>query len=751
MIVRALAPAAAVPASRASSSPERWVKRGGRRLVAALVLLLAWWLPLRAHALLLPEYDLASLVWESNAVVRARWQSARKLDEWTTLVSYRVEKAYAGELKVGDVIEALDDYAREPADEWPRRKPHVVSDEVIAFLVRPRDRSRAWQWECVESGLRIALDGRVQRFHQDSNPGGYGPVPQGPDPWDLLGDPRGDVPLDWQGFESELAGAMARVERVRAALRGDLRSEAGTRALLETLGPLPEDEAPSWSGEPGFYVDLVASEAVKALEATGDLTATLEAVARARAGRWHDMGLSSISSGDLARAAGSSKVRVALRRAALSVLDQRRMSIDEGTRNSLVPLLSDPEVEVRKAALRLYFPPENKRYRAALEKRMKAETDPGAKRLLVDVARRAGLLDAATKAGDWLLFHAERDRHVVEATLLFAGGPRPSFRRIEIEARAEGGASGRMALGREQVEGSSSVHEISVQIALAFDPPLPVGTYALDLTAILDVDGRSSTRRVALSPLKVSTPLLPPGAATAMAEAMKSAALAASAASAAAAASSAAATMSAGSGLPAAPSAAPPSACGCRAAGDSPVAGSRGWIAAALAAAGWIAARRRRAAFSLHAPGGSAIRSRIAIPPHFSWGSSHANAIVSPRVAGRPRDLRFEPGLRQRAPEPSGLGRWRFHVEQLGGRQHRFIDGVQRRRRHRSGRLEHGWYGNRWLGHGWDRHRWRGWDRHGRDRHGWVGRLRHGRVGHGWVGRRQPRSADHPLRGLRRR
>src|SRR5262249_6691439 len=139
------------------------VPRFGRRAVqlfGALVLLLAFGVPLSAHAMLLPVHDLASLVWQSDAIVRARLLSSRKTENLIDFCTYRVEKVYSGSLSPGDVIEVPDDYQRAPAWGWEDKSPHPASDEVIAFLVKADKRD--WKWNIVESGLRISIDGRVQ-------------------------------------------------------------------------------------------------------------------------------------------------------------------------------------------------------------------------------------------------------------------------------------------------------------------------------------------------------------------------------------------------------------------------------------------------------------------------------------------------------------------------------------------------------------------------------------------------------------
>jgi hypothetical protein len=496
---------------------------GARRLsffVALAVFCVLFWLPKPALAMLLPTYDLASLAWKSDAIVRAKRVSSRHLEpEGYDLVTYRVLKVYTGSLAVGDEVELADDYARSPLWGWGDDRPHPVSDEVIAFLEkrkeRPHQPDSPFRWQIVLSGLRVLIDGQVQRFVQTNNPGTYHPVGQGPDPWDLMGDPRGDPPLDWEGFEKELGAALARVERVREALKGDLASPAGKAALLATLGPLPDDEAPTWNGDSGFYDDEVGRAVIQALAKAGDARAVLDGVARMRGSLWGVQAPADM----LVAGAKDSKVPVALRRAALRGLDMRSFDVPAASRPALLALISDPEPEVRKAALEIGFLSEESAYRDLLKKRFAAETDSGAKVRLVEVASRMDLLGELVK-GDYLLFHAERNRFLVEAKILYPQSARRTLDRIVIEAKKAGALAGRLSLEGDAIPGATGTADTQASVPLTFDPPLAAGTYDLEMSADIGGGDHVVTRRVALSPLKVVTPLLAPGEIKKMQEAL---------------------------------------------------------------------------------------------------------------------------------------------------------------------------------------------------------------------------------------
>lgn len=105
-------------------------------------------------------------------------------------------------------------------------------------------------WVFVRGGriasLRNVVDGKVVRYEQRNNPGGWDPVPQGQDPVDQW---RTTPQLDVPAFEQALAAAFARADGLKAAVaRGAKRD-----ALLAFLAPSGDARAA------GFYVDEIAT------------------------------------------------------------------------------------------------------------------------------------------------------------------------------------------------------------------------------------------------------------------------------------------------------------------------------------------------------------------------------------------------------------------------------------------------------------------------------------------------------------
>jgi MYXO-CTERM domain-containing protein len=79
----------------------------------------------------------------------------------------------------------------------------------------------------------------VYRYVQLGNPGGYHPIPQGPEPFDSRGDAPKGPPVKLAAFERDLEVAVANVERFRAIVA---TKEAGRIAELSQLLPPLEDE-----------------------------------------------------------------------------------------------------------------------------------------------------------------------------------------------------------------------------------------------------------------------------------------------------------------------------------------------------------------------------------------------------------------------------------------------------------------------------------------------------------------------------
>ncbi|MBS2013605.1 MAG: hypothetical protein JST00_11995 [Deltaproteobacteria bacterium] len=319
-----------------------------RALVAAVVAVVTLLLPRGAHALLMPHYDLDSLALASDAVVAATKVGERKVDEYTTMTTLRVTRVYAStvakELEVGATIElGYSLYSFGPPWGYDRgeRVPEVAP-EMVFFIAHPKDQAGTGvtepAWFVVSSGMRIFMDGRLHRFVQMNNPGGFNPVP---------GErPRGSkTAFDRAGFDVALERAIARAAETRALL-----AEPASAARTARLVALARDPHPFDRGE-----DLLGARIIVALGQAKDVDAVLDA--RAGAPRVAAFGLDHGIALDPLLDAADHATPLARRLAALALIEG--MGFELGNKANIGPklakLLDDPERSIRLATLALWF------------------------------------------------------------------------------------------------------------------------------------------------------------------------------------------------------------------------------------------------------------------------------------------------------------------------------------------------------------------------------------------------------------
>jgi len=139
----------------------------------------------------MPHRDLAGLVMESDAVVVAERVSVEHPARYSEIGHYRVERALFGTMAKGmEVAVEQSLYAT---------GRHNLDKRAVLFLVKG---------ELVPSGMRVIEGGKVFRFEQFDNPGGWGMVPQGHDPQDNW--QAGVAAVDLPTFEREVSDAVAR-------------------------------------------------------------------------------------------------------------------------------------------------------------------------------------------------------------------------------------------------------------------------------------------------------------------------------------------------------------------------------------------------------------------------------------------------------------------------------------------------------------------------------------------------------------
>ena len=324
------------------------------------------------------HHDLASLWFMADHVVEAEEVSRQhRIAEWNTTTTYRVSRVFKGELAAGVEIEVYDDaYRLEIA---PR---HDYTDPDNPVLVPPPKRSATVYlfvdpaaprqiteavtdgeglYQKVPSGMRIVTDGGVYRFAQRSNPGAYAPLPQGPDPAEVLGLTREweTEPVSIEVFEHQLRRAAERAERGAAALAIEDTAErnAAIQELLPANRRFPE---PMLHSGTGFAADALSRHLQSEIGRSGDLDDYLEAMGRdvvggMRAFDGRDFVDGNIDAGPMLLGAAEDRGRPTHQRhAALHLLADnfhalRDMPVEGIER--LGELLSDPDPWIRVAAI----------------------------------------------------------------------------------------------------------------------------------------------------------------------------------------------------------------------------------------------------------------------------------------------------------------------------------------------------------------------------------------------------------------
>lgn len=235
-----------------------------RRVLTTLALLTA--LPAPASAAMMRHHDLASLAYQSEAVVVAERSGTGDSHH------YRVLRSLHGPLARGQRLTLADGhFITSPRGRGIFSPPPegALGDRVVVFLTRYEGR-----WRIVADGLRVTYGGRVYRFEQHMNPGPYVPVPQGRDPDDVRTGASGP-PVDLDGLVRMTERAIRRAGAARRAIAGADR--ARIRALV------PPHEAPvirRWAPTLGFYTDAIARAALHRLAELGDVDGALTVLAR---------------------------------------------------------------------------------------------------------------------------------------------------------------------------------------------------------------------------------------------------------------------------------------------------------------------------------------------------------------------------------------------------------------------------------------------------------------------------------------
>jgi hypothetical protein len=290
-----------------------------------------WWLSIpilfamlfatpRADAAMMLHYDLAGLLLQSDAVVVA--ERVGPSPGKPGRARFHVLRVLRGTAVVGADVDIYDSLFSTDGKTLDR--------EIVLFLDKTG--------ELVSSGMRVSVGGKVFRFEQRRNPGGWEMVPQGEDPIDMW---RTTPQLDVAGLERAITAAGKRLDAFAAARleRDPAKRRAAALALFAPPGA-------TRGCCRGFYEDRLAEEATRMLAAAGDVEGALLVGLRNRAGtRSRDFA----PVADLLAIARDPRRAIELRITALANA-RNRMTDDDASLRAVLPFIDDLDPRMRAAA-----------------------------------------------------------------------------------------------------------------------------------------------------------------------------------------------------------------------------------------------------------------------------------------------------------------------------------------------------------------------------------------------------------------
>lgn len=183
-----------------------WLSFRAREIATALLAILL--IAPRAVAMILPSYDVDSLVYMSTYVVAGKVTDVA--DERASSIEVKVESSYVGDIKPGKRITvAATDFFR--TGDFGRS--HLqVGDQLFLFLVVAKKQflfdPPTGAYMPVPSGIKLIIDGKVRGFFQYNNPGPY---------WLETWGTRNDKVLPTsKSYPKTIAQAKRRVDKWRA-------------------------------------------------------------------------------------------------------------------------------------------------------------------------------------------------------------------------------------------------------------------------------------------------------------------------------------------------------------------------------------------------------------------------------------------------------------------------------------------------------------------------------------------------------
>jgi hypothetical protein len=432
-----------------------------------------------AAAAPLRHLDLSGLVLASDTIVVARRARVDHPNQYEEIGHYKVERALLGSLGTdADVAVEQFLYATDR---------HNLDPEVVLFLANG---------QLVSSGLRVIEAGKLFRFEQFSNPGGWAMVPQGHDPQDNW---QANVSaVDLPTFERELAAAVARTQAFTAATAITDRDRRRT-AMVDLLLP---PGGPHAAG--GFYDDELARRIEAALAAAGDVDGALLAFERDRSSYF----VTPVAPADQLVAIAADRARpVDVRVAALdSIASGVALVGNVAATRAAIGLLADPSPVVRAAAVAAVAPHRSmssdaneqavferleRDQRDALAKLFASEPDPDVVFALLGVLEHpSGRTRGPDVVGHADLFRddlrlAVRCTHDVKVTGARLLGPAIPGARIELTC----GSSVQQIAQTPAAQVTAGRHPLAVEVTIAGKPvTLTLGTLVANASGELALE-----------------------------------------------------------------------------------------------------------------------------------------------------------------------------------------------------------------------------------------------------------------------
>jgi hypothetical protein len=313
--------------------------------LAASSLALALLSPGQACALRGEEYDLASLILDSHAVVLAVRGEQRPLANWAGATAYEVKKAYRGTMAPGQKFEVfgdMSDYRATGSKVETFNGPVTVEADSILILDSWHPSSLGWLPRDapslrVRSFERFLAGGRVLIRGEAIAVTDRGSFPSVKDLGTL------------EEFEAVLREAILRIERFSLAIRIEdplARRQAILATIVPRSHPLETGHAPL--GREGG-ADRLRQRALELFADWGDLDAFLEVAARSGEGLGFHF-RSPLGGVQLLKAASREDLSSRHRAAALYLLAREYSLITKGMFDEVAPLLRCKHLDVKWAA-----------------------------------------------------------------------------------------------------------------------------------------------------------------------------------------------------------------------------------------------------------------------------------------------------------------------------------------------------------------------------------------------------------------